>query len=123
MPASTWQIQVGSTWTTIEAPTTWTWSYQDLSSSDSGRDLSGTMHKDIVSVKRKNECTWSNREESTVKTIMQAAKSSAFVQFRYFDLFDGATKTITVYTGDITATAQAALGKLLWTVKLSFIEQ
>lgn len=121
--ASTWQILIESTWTTIPTPSTWTWSYQDLSSDDSGRDLSGTMHKDIVSVKRKNECSWMNKDPSVAKAIMAAAKSKVFIEFKYFDLFDGATKTITVYTGDITATAQQAQSGLVWTVNLSFIEQ
>ena len=121
--AYTWQIYNGSAWVTIPTPSIWNWSYQDLSSDDSGRDLSGTMHKDIVSVKRKNECTWNNVEASVAKTVMNIAKSNVFVQFKYFDLYDGNTKEITVYTGDITASAQQALGRLVWTVKLSFIEQ
>ena len=121
--AYTWQINNGSEWVTIPTPSIWNWSYQDLSSDDSGRDLSGTMHKDVVSVKRKNECTWNNVEASVAKTVMNIAKSNVFVQFKYFDLYDGNTKEITVYTGDITASAQQALGRLVWTVKLSFIEQ
>lgn len=121
--AYTWQIYNGSAWVTIPTPSIWNWSYQDLSSDDSGRDLSGTMHKDIVSVKRKNECTWNNVEASVAKTVMNIAKSNVFVSFKYFDLYDGNTKEITVYTGDITASAQQALGRLVWTVKLSFIEQ
>ena len=123
MVANTWQVLVGSNWVTIPTPSTWTWSYQDLSSDDSGRDLSGTMHKDIVSVKRKNECSWLNSDATVAKTIMQAAKSAVFVSFKYYDLFTGAINTITVYTGDITATAQNAQNQTVWTVKLSFIEQ
>jgi hypothetical protein len=81
------------------------------------------MHKDIVGVKRKHKCAWNNAEESVVGPMMRAAKNAAFVFFRCFDLFDGDTKEITVYTGDITATAQQSYGKLVWTVSLSFIEQ
>lgn len=121
--ASIWEILIGSTWTAIPTPSTWTWSYQDLSSDDSGRDLSGTMHKDIVSVKRKNECSWMNTDPSVARAVMNAAKSAVFVSFRYYDLFDDATKTITVYTGDITASAQQSQNGLVWTVNLSFIEQ
>ena len=120
---STWEVKNGSVWVTIPTPSSWDWSYQDLSSDDSGRDLSGTMHKDIVGTKRKNVCTWNNVDFPTAKQIMQASKNDAFVEFRYFDLFDGDVKQITVYTGDITASAQNAYGKLVWTVKLSFIEK
>ena len=121
--ASTWEILIGSKWVAIPTPSTWTWSYQDLSSDDSGRDLSGTMHKDIVSVKRKNECSWMNTDPSVAKAVMTAAKSAVFVSCRYFDLFVGEVVTQTVYTGDIPATAQQSQSGLVWTVNLSFIEQ
>lgn len=120
---STWEVLIGSTWTTIPTPSTWNWSYQDLSSDDSGRDLSGTMHKDIVSVKRKNECSWMNVQPSVARSVMAAAKSAVFVSFRYYDVFDNALKNITVYTGDITASAQQSQGGLVWTITLSFIEK
>ena len=123
MKADTWQILVAGVWTNIPAPSTWTWSYQDLSSDESGRDLSGTLHKDIIGVKRKNQCTWENRTAEVAKSIMQAAKTSIFISFRYYDVFDGADKTITVYTGDITATAQNACNTTVYTISLSFIEQ
>lgn len=121
--ATTWQVQTSEGWVSIPTPSSWTWSYQDLSSDDSGRDLSGTMHKDVVSVKRKNECSWQNVSPSVAKKIMTAAKSSVFVPFKYYDLFSESIKQITVYTGDIKATAQNAQGGLVWTVNLSFIEQ
>lgn len=123
MIANTWKILVSGAWTSLPAPSTWTWSYQDLSSDESGRDLGGDLHKDIVSVKRKNQCSWNNKTADVAKLIMNAAKSAVYVQFQYFDLFDGALKTITVYTGDIQATAQNAYNETVFTISLSFIEQ
>ena len=123
MIANTFQVYVGSSWVTLPPPTEWEWSYYDLSSDDSGRDLAGGMHKDVVAVKRKNELTWINRDSSIAKTIMTAAKASIFVQFRYFDLYTGAQRTATVYTGDITASAHNASGQTVFEVKLSFIEK
>lgn len=123
--ATTWEVSVdNSTWTTLPPPSSWTWSYYDLSSDDSGRSLDGTMHKDLAGgSKRKNECVWSYKDVSVAKSIMTAAKGAIFIYMKYLDPFDGVTKTITVYTGDITATAQNAFGETVFEVKLNFIEQ
>ena len=123
MTNTTWQVLVDSTWTSIPVPSSRTWSYQDLSSDDSGRDLSGGMHKDIVSVKRKNECVWWHKTGTVAKTIMQAAKSSTFIQIKCYDPFDDDLKIISCYTGDITATEKNSQSGSVWEVKLSFIEQ
>lgn len=42
--------------TDIKTPQTITWGLQDVSSEESGRDLAGTMHKDVVAQKRKLTC-------------------------------------------------------------------
>lgn len=118
-----WKVLIGETWTTIPTPSTHTWSYQDLSSDSSGRDLSGSMHKDIVSVKRKSACVWWAKTSDVARAIMSAAKSNVFIQLKYFDPFDDAEKTITCYTGDITAIERATASETVWEVSLSFIEQ
>lgn len=126
MVANTWQISSdgGTTWTTIPAPSSWTWSYYDLSSDDSGRSLDGYMHKDLAGgVKRKHECTWQNITASVAQTIMTAAKAAIFVSFRAFDLYNGGVRTITAYTGDITATARNAYNQTVFDVGLNFIER
>ena len=82
------------------------------------------MHKDLAGgSKRKNECEWAYKDVTVAKTIMTAAKAAIFIYMKYLDPFDGVTKTITVYTGDITATAQNAYGETLFEVRLNFIEQ
>lgn len=126
MVANTWAVSSnnGGTWTTIPTPTTWTWSYFDLSSDDSGRSLDGAMHKDIVAVKRKNECTWQNVSASVAKSIMNPSKAGVFILLRFYDLYlGGVISTVKVYTGDITATAHNAYGQTVFDVSLNFIQQ
>ena len=119
------EVKVGNTWVAIPTPSEWTCSWQDLSTEGTaGRSLDGTMHKDLVAVKMKNALVWWAVTDSVAKAIKDAAKSSVFVEFRYSDPLDGgATKTITVYTGDIVCTAQMAMGHYRWQITLSFIEQ
>ena len=124
MVANTWQVRVNGNWVSLPPPSSWTWSYYDLSSDDSGRSLNGYMHKDLAGgVKRKHECVWQNRTADVARTIMTAAKSEIFVTFRAYDLFNGAYTDYTVYTGDITATAKNAYGQTVFEVSLNFIEQ
>lgn len=124
MIANTWQVYVNNAWVSLPPPSSWTWSYYDLSSDDSGRSLDGVMHKDLAGgVKCKHECVWQNKTADVARTIMVAAKSGIFVQFRAFDVFSGTVTQITVYTGDITATAQNAAGQTVFEVKLNFIQQ
>ncbi len=118
-----WEVLVNDVWTSIPTPSTRTWSYQDLSSDSSGRDLNGNMHKDIASVKRKNECTWWAKSGAVARAIMTAAKSKTFIQLRYFDPYDNAQKEITCYTGDIIAVENNSQYGSVWEVRLSFIEQ
>lgn len=123
--AAMFQIKVNNTWTDIPTPSEWTCSWQDLSTEGTaGRSLDGTMHKDLVAVKRKNALVWWGKDNSVVKAITDATKNNAvFIQMKYTDPFNNASNTITVYTGDITCTAQMAMGHYVWQVSLSFIEQ
>lgn len=122
--AALFQVKVSGSWVDIPTPSEWTCSYQDLSTEGTaGRTLDGTMHKDLVAVKRKNALVWWGKDDTAVKTITDAAKSAVFVDMKYTDPFDGASKTITVYTGDIVCTCQMAMGHYVWQVSLSFIEQ
>jgi hypothetical protein len=121
--AAMFQVKVNNSWVDLPDPSEWTWSYKDLSSDNSGRSLDGTMHKDLVSVKRTNNLVWWGKDNTTASTLMQAAKSAVFVPLKYTDPFDNASKTITVYSGDITCQAQMAQGHYVWQVSLNFIEQ
>ena len=122
-------FQVSSTgsapWTDIPNPSEWTCSYQDLSTEGTaGRSLDGTMHKDLVAVKRKNALTWWGKDDSVVNAITTAAKGQVFIYLKYNDPFDGgSSRTVVCYTGDIVCTCQMAMGHYVWQVSLSFIEQ
>lgn len=119
----TWQIEINSVWVDLPVPSVHSWSYQDISSDESGRDLSVTMHKDVIGVKRKNECVWWAKTSTVSSTIMKAAKSKVFVKIRYPDPFDNAIKTIECYTGDISARQLNSSSGLRWEISLSFVEK
>lgn len=126
MVANTWKVSLNSNgpYTTIPTPSSWTWSYYDLSSDDSGRSLDGYMHKDLAGgVKRKHECTWQNVPASVARSIMTPAKAAIFIYIQFFDLYSGTVTTARVYTGDITATAKNAYNQTVFDVSLNFIEQ
>lgn len=112
-------------WAGLPTPSEWTCSWQDLSTEGTaGRTLDGKMHKDLVAVKRKNSLVWWAKDDSIAACVTQVSKRRVFIRFRYYDPFDaGNQKIITVYTGDITCTAQMAQGHYLWQVSLAYIEQ
>ena len=84
----------------VPAPSKQKMKYAELSSEDSGRDLSGTMHKDIVAVKRTVDCEWQGLTLAEVNTLVAAAKSAATMTLTCYDHRTAADVTMTVYSGD-----------------------
>ena len=80
-----------------------TWSIQDVDASTTGRDQTGTMHRDRVAIKRKLTCRWTNREESVIRTILNSAIKDVFFECQYHDYQSNSTITSTMYVGDRTA--------------------
>ena len=74
--------------------------YADLSSEDSGRDLAGTMHKDIVARKRTLDCEWSGLSMADGALLLTAIKSAATMSVTCYDHYVGEEATWTAYTGD-----------------------
>lgn len=86
--------------TAIPTPETMEWSLQDLSSDSSGRTLDGTMHKDIVTKKRKLSCAWLPMSWAKAAAFLQLVSASAFFELTYPDLASGTDETRTFYVGD-----------------------
>ena len=128
MVANTWRVwnynlTPSPGYVEIPVPTTWTWSYYDLSSDDSGRSLDGKMHKDIVAVKRKHECTWQNVTADVAQAIMNPFKEFVFTNIQFYDVYAGGYTDVRVYTGDVTATARNAYGQTVFDISMNFIQQ
>lgn len=120
--------------TSMRFPTTFTWSFQDISSTDTGRALSGLMNKEVVATKRKLACSWRMVSDEDAATILSAVKGRTYGSLTYPDVFEGRDITKTFYTGDATATMKSVAVKkdqfggvteeqFFWDISFDFIEQ
>lgn len=87
----------------IKTPAAVTWSLQDLSSPESGRDLTGLMHKDRVAQKVKLACKWAAMPTSEASILLRAVNSQVNFQLTYFDVMQNGIRTSTFYVGDRSA--------------------
>lgn len=108
----------------IKFPTTVSWGFQDISSSDSGRTLSGKMNKEVVANKRTLSCSWTLLTDNEARALLSAVKVHTYVDVTYPDPFDGVNSTRTFYTGDPTATMKTIKDNVfMWDIAIEFIEQ
>lgn len=89
--------------TIIKTPSEVTWTLQDISSPDSGRDLTGVMHKDRVAQKIKLSCKWPHMSTAEASLLLRNANSQVNFQLTYFDVMQNGVRTATFYVGDRTA--------------------
>ena len=116
------QMQVNGT--EIKFPTTMSWGFQDISSSESGRTLSGKMNKEVVSTKRTISCSWTLITDSEAQLLLRAIKLNTYVSVTYPDPFDGTNTTRVFYTGDPQAEMKTIENNtFMWNVSIEFIEQ
>lgn len=89
--------------TVITSPVSMSWSFADLSSSESGRSTrTGAMTKDIISQKRTLGFSWSNLSfEEAVSITKYCKKSGVAVSLTYPDIAEGKVITRQFYTGDL----------------------
>lgn len=108
----------------IKFPTGMTWGFQDISSSESGRTLSGKMNKDIVATKRTLSCSWSCLSDSESSALLGAIKIKTYGNLDYPDAFAGTNLIKRFYTGDATATMKTIEdNEVIWDVSIEFVEQ
>ena len=89
--------------TSIKFPTEFTWGFQDISSKDTGRSLSGLMNKQIVSTKRTISCAWKMVSDADAAAILGAIKLHTYGTLTFPDPFEGADITKEFYSGDASA--------------------
>ena len=83
-------------------PSKMSWSLQDVSIGDSGRDDTGYMYKGKVTEKIKLQLAWSAVSPAKASTILQAFKPEYFY-IRYFDPELNNYRIMEAYTGDKSA--------------------
>lgn len=90
----------------IPTPDSYKAGVQDLSSKESGRNLSGDMHKDIVSVKDTYECTWNLLSWADTANLLNLVDGKSKVSFTYADpRHPNEWHTNDFYVGDRSAAA------------------
>ncbi|OUO74234.1 DUF6711 family protein [Anaeromassilibacillus sp. An250] len=83
------------------APDSIQFALQDLSSENSGRDMAGTMHKDVVAQKRSLNCKWGPMTMQDCAFLLKLVNKPTF-DVTYPDLLDGKPETRKFYVGDRT---------------------
>lgn len=73
---------------------------QDVDSHTTGRDANGYLHRDRVAIKRKLNCSWSNRSPAVIQSILNSAIKNVFFECKYLDPQTGAYEVKTFYCGD-----------------------
>lgn len=110
--------------TAIKTPAEITWGLQDISSSDSGRDLAGVMHKDRVAQKVKLSCKWAAMPAAEASLLLRNANSQVNFRLAYFDVMQNSVRTASFYVGDRTSQYAWLWGKdnTVRNVSFDFIE-
>lgn len=82
----------------IPTPDKMTFGIEDLSSEETGRDLAGTMHKDVVSVKDYYSCEWKILSDTDASLLFSLTDGKTQFSFHYRDP-RGGWSTGTFYCG------------------------
>lgn len=96
---------------------------EDISSSDSGRNLSGTMDKQIVTQKWTVELSYTNLSDNVISKILQQVKTNTNVNLTFPNPMLGRDDTRLFYTNSPSITHKFTSNNVcFWDLKISFIE-
>lgn len=115
------------TWegTEIAFPTSFNWSYEDISTSNTGRTLSAKMQKSVVASKRTISCEWKCLPDSASRHLLKTIKGKTYGDLNFPDPLEGKNITKNFYSG----TPQAAMMKIedddtvIWDISLELAER
>ena len=103
----------------IPNPSSLQWGIQSVSDSNAGRDMSGKMHVNIVTRKRKLELSWNAVDFETASEILKAVNGDTF-SVTYRDALTNKIQTRTFYVGDRTAPVYSYAVGQQWYSNISF---
>ena len=108
--------------TAMPEPSSFTVAVQDLDSDSTKRNESGILQRDrIRQGVRKLTCKWNALGQSDAAAVMQAVRPAS-VTAEYFDMEDGADKTLTAYVGDRSCERVVSQIGPRWTISFDLIE-
>lgn len=108
----------------MPCPSSYSWSLQDVSVGDSGRNESGKMYKGRVCQKRKISLEWWAKRPEEVAQILQAFNPE-YITVKYVDAMQNAYITGEFYVGDRSAPVKQWIvgNKLYEKVSFDIIER
>ena len=88
----------------VKTPSSFQVNIYDESAPDSGRDITGLMHKNTIATKRTISLGWNNLTKTECESIMTAFMANEYFAVKYYDPTDDTVqKTGTFYLGDRSA--------------------
>lgn len=103
----------------IKTPSSFTYTLQDISGSDSGRTMDAVMHKNRVAQKIKISLGWNNPTPEETSAILKAFDPE-YIKVTYPDAKENKDVTKEFYVGDRTAPIYSwAIGRKRYT-QISF---
>ena len=103
----------------IPNPSSLQWGIQSVSDSNAGRDMSGKMHVNLVTRKRKLQLTWNAVDFNTASEILSAVNGETFT-VEYRDALTNNMERRTFYVGDRTAPVYSYAVGRQWYSNISF---
>ena len=100
--------------------------FTDVSSSNSGRTLSGKMVKELIATKVRISLKFSCVPDNVSSTILNTIKANVFQDVTYPDPKEGGKTTKSFYSGDPSITLlyyNAKDGKCYWDITINLIEE
>lgn len=92
--------------TLIPTPDSYKFNIADMSTKESGRDISATMYKDVVAVKDTYECTWKSLSWTETARLLSLVDGKSRFRFTYADpRYANQWRTDYFYVGDRTGGA------------------
>lgn len=117
-------LQIGGV--TVKPPKTFSVARETIDGDTSGRNASGRMVRDVITVKRKLECEWGPLSTAEISTLLTRIKGD-FFPVTYLDPEVGGMVTKTFYAGTPTAPAYSWNEKyqaIMWEgLSVNFVEQ
>lgn len=89
--------------TTVKTPKEMTWSLQDISGENDGRNQNGEMNKTRIAQKVKLVCKWGVMTTAESAVLLQAVNAAVNFPVTYLDPMANAYLTKTFYVGDRTS--------------------
>lgn len=92
--------QTAGTTVAVKTPSTFQVNIYDESAPDSGRDLTGLMHKQTIVTKRTISLSWTNLSKDDCRSLLNTFMAHEYFYVKYNDPTSATQQTKCFYLGD-----------------------